>query len=69
MIAQLDLITSLPDAVSPQPDLWIVIAQYCGPGWAHGNWKVFGPFFTEMEAEREAGKLNKWMKRKQIYKT
>lgn len=70
MIAQLDLITILSDAMPPQPDhLWIIIAQYLGPGWAHGNWKVYGPYFSESEAGRQADKLNKWMKRRQIYKT
>lgn len=69
MTAQLDLIASIPDAVTPQPTMWIVIAQYCGPGWAHGNWKVFGPFITEIEAERASEKFNRWMKRRQIFKT
>lgn len=69
MTSQLDLITSIPDAVAPQPDMWIVVAQYCGPGWAHGNWKIIGPCFSPGEAEATANGLNKWMKRRQIYKT
>lgn len=70
MTAQLDLIASLPDTTpAPQPDLWIIIARYEGPGWAHGNWKVYGPCLSPAEAEKTADSLNKWMKRRQIFKT
>lgn len=67
--AQLDLIATIPDAVAPQPEMWIVVSQYDGPGWFNGQWKVFGPFLSELAANTDTGKLSKWWKRKQIYKT
>lgn len=32
MIAQLDLIVTIPDAIAPQPAMWLCVALYDGPG-------------------------------------
>ncbi len=58
----------IPDVAPVTPTLFVVVACYCGPNWFNGNWKVFGPWVSQIRAEEEAKALNKWYRKRKIYR-
>ena len=61
----------IPDPPEPKASalFYVVMARYTGPGWSHGNWKLWPDQFTTYEAAFRASlELNKWWLNRMIVK-